>query len=172
MPEILDQIDQEEQLDRYYRLFVGRRSNYYLRQWRRLRHGQWLTFNSSSFLFGILWLLYRRMFRTAFLFLAVFLAEGFVEALFFRAWNIVPPLWWVGTRTLIFALLLGVLGNWLYLLHTREKVRQITRFYEPGEREEIMRLLGGTSWWPVVLFLLIIALTVFGLPSLGLVLGR
>ncbi len=172
MKEVLDHFDQNEETITDWRLFIGPAADYYLQQWRRLQRGDWLTFNSYAFLFGIFWMLYRQMLRPTVLFLSIYFAEGFLERFLFQILGIEAPLsWWFFGRVLLFALALGFLGNWIYYQYTLNTIRQIKTNYAPEEHQKILRLKGGTSILPVLLFvilILIIFLAVWMLRTLSL----
>jgi hypothetical protein len=157
MKDILDQFDLDEETVRDWRLFAGKRAGYYVQQWRRIKQGQWVSFNVSAFVFGVFWLLYRQMLRPTILYLSIFFAEGFVEKLVFQYLGFsIPPVWWIFTRTFLFALLLGLFGNWIYLIHAEDQIQRIKASYPPERQEQLLRLNGGTSFVPVILFLLLI----------------
>ncbi|MCB2377201.1 hypothetical protein LGH70_06380 [Hymenobacter sp. BT635] len=45
----------------YLKAFVGGNTSYYLYYWRLVREGKRASFNLHAFLFGIFWVIYRRM---------------------------------------------------------------------------------------------------------------
>lgn len=171
MRKILDDFETRDRQEENWRLFVGPRADYYLREWRKIKDGQRFTFNLWAFVFGVFWLLYRQMLRPTVLYLSLYFAAGFVEKIVFQSLGMpIPPIWWFAVRTLLFSLLLGLLGNWVYLIDAEGKIQQINSNYPPERRREMLRLKGGTSAVPVVLFvllILIILLTNFLLSPLA-----
>jgi len=157
MDDILDQFEREEERSACRRLFVGPNADYYLEQWRRMEEGQLLSFNVAAFAFGIFWLLYRQMLRPTLLYFAVYAGELFLEQLIVRGMGWKPlPLAWTFGRFFLFAVLLGLLGNWLYRLHTDEQIGRIRSRYEAPQQARMLQLKGGTSLIPIVLFICLI----------------
>lgn len=157
MKDILDQFEREEERAAQRRLFVGPGADYYLEQWRRLEEGQLLSFNPAAFVFGVFWLLYRQMLRPTLLYFALYIGELFLEKMIIRGlgWP-APPLWWFFGRMLLFALLLGLLGNWIYRVHADEQIERLREEYPPPQLDRVLRLKGGTSFIPVILFVCLI----------------
>ncbi|WP_158589616.1 MULTISPECIES: DUF2628 domain-containing protein [Clostridia] len=52
--------------------FVGKRKNYYARKWERMENTNGISFNVCSFLFGFLWLGYRKMYKMICLLAVIF----------------------------------------------------------------------------------------------------
>ena len=155
MKDVLDHFDQSDETVAEWRLFVGPGAEYYLQQWRRLRRGNWVNF--TIHVFSILWLVYRQMLVPTVIFLSVYFAEGFVERLLFNLLGFEVPLgWWFFGRVLLFALALGFLGNWIYYQYAVNAIRQIKKNYPPEDQQRILRLKGGTSFLPVLLFVILI----------------
>lgn len=157
MKDVLDHFEQSDETVAEWRSFVGPGADYYLQQWRRLRNGDWLTFNLYAFLFGIFWMLYRQMLRPTVIFLSVYFAEGFLERLVFQFLGFDAPLsWWFFGRVILFALALGFLGNWIYYQYALHAIRRIKENYPPEDHQRLFLLKGGTSILPVLLFVLLI----------------
>jgi hypothetical protein len=136
-----------EELD--LRVFVGPNADYYLRSWEpALRmHRVARGFNFWAFLFGVNWLLFRRMYRIAFAVYAILVADAFVEALFcvgMAGWDELPrgPALVVG---LIVALMCGAGANRWYLLHAQKVIAQVDALGLPtDERLKLLQCRGGT----------------------------
>jgi hypothetical protein len=122
--------------------FVGDEADYYLKAW--IKGGR-VSFNWAAFLFSAPWLLYRKMYGVA----VVFLLAGIALV------AVLPEI----VVTFGFALLCGFYGNWLYYRQARRVVRQV-RLQEPVEdtRVKILARRGGTSPIAVFVLLLIILL--------------
>lgn len=157
MKEILDHFSTDEEKLREWRWFVGPDADYYLESWVQIKNGHVFIFNIYAFIFNILWMLHRQLFRPAILFLSVFFAEGYLEKLIISQTDaIILPPWWTGIRVFIFAVALGFLGNWIYLKHTENTITQIKKKYQAERHQAMIRVKGGTSFIPVVLFIVIL----------------
>jgi len=157
MKEVLDQFEQSDETIAEWRLFVGPAADYYITQWRRIQNGDWLTFNIYAFLFSIFWMLYRQMLRPTIIFLSIYFAEGFLERFLFQVLGFEAPLgWWLFGRIVLFALGLGFLGNWIYYQYTINAIREIKALYPPADQKKMLKLKGGTSFLPVLLFIILI----------------
>ncbi len=144
----------EEKLKEKYRIFIGKNADYYLQKFEVFeKTGSALSWNWASFGFGIFWMVYRKMYLFAFLALLFmfFLNVLEVSLKFSPALSFFLSLWlWVG---------FGLFGNYLYYIHVKKKVMEISIQY-PSEEEQklILQKEGGTSWVSVFLFILIFIL--------------
>ena len=157
MKDILDHFEADDHTLIDWRRFVQEQADYYIEQWQAIQAGRWWSFNINAFLFGILWLLYRQMIKTAALFLGVYLIEGYVESLILGSLlrpDVLP--WWTAVRVGIFSFLIGAWGNRIYLNHVTRQIRSIKEEYPPEEWVGMLHLRGGTSIFPVLLFLLLL----------------
>ena len=122
------------------RAFLGLDASYYDEAWRVMAwRGQRWHWNGAAFLFGPLWLAWRRMYLPALAHL-VFL-------------SLIEPLAWQGTPPPVLALLVvgamilqGGFGNALYLRHFASVNRRIecSRLH-PAEHEAELAAQGGTN---------------------------
>lgn len=161
MQNILDHFDTDDQTLNEWRLFIGPDADYYIDSWLQIRHGQFFNFNIYAFVFSIFWMLYRQMFKATILYLSIFFAEGYLEKIIFYSTNFIHlPDWWFSIRIFIFSLILGFTGNWIYLLHTESSISEIKKKYIGENQDKIIKLRGGTSIIPVVLFVVILLLSV------------
>ena len=157
MNDILDHFEADEHTIVDWRRFIQEQADYYIEQWQGIQAGRWWSFNINAFLFSILWLLYRQMIRTSLLVLGVFFFEGYLESLIFRSilsTDVLP--WWTAIRVAVFSFLIGAWGNRLYLRYVTRQIRGIKEEYPPEEWVGMLHLRGGTSIFPVLLFLLLL----------------
>lgn len=141
--------------------FVGNRPDHFWSLWRR-HLGAPATFVGFSWPATILngaWLLYRKMYREAGVFLvATFAAAALVTLAEHAAGEPMPQL----GRALnaILAIGVGALGNGLYLRRARRVVAEVRRLDpDPAARLALLRRRGGVSYlWPTFAFLALIGL--------------
>jgi hypothetical protein len=129
------------------RAFVGpRAAGYYGRRWSRaLATGRLPGFNWAAMVCNFLWLLYRRMYKelaialgaTMALAAVVELLPGTVAAQLSPALDFAP------------GVVIGVLGNWLYLRRARRAVAAARALPSPDQRFTELVRRGGVSWLAV-----------------------
>ncbi len=132
-----------------------------------------VRFNAAAFLFGILWMGYRKMYVQAFVAIIIILAEALVEDTLFPTLSQHQG---VSTATtLAFNTIIGFVGNRLYIDFARRQVRKVV-LASAGETDELTRIRvrkrGGVAWYgPVLVLLLVAAMVVLPLviaDSLGI----
>jgi hypothetical protein len=135
------------------RAFAGQGGDYYW--WRWTRSGQrnrlWLSWNWPAAIFSLLWFSYRKMWRE---FLVIMLSD--------LAWGVVESMvaTWLGRETLLgiwldmllYSVVLGLLGNFLYVRRARLEVGEARRKFPDDQARQTAQLssVGGTSWWWVL----------------------
>jgi len=132
------------------RAFVGRAARYYLVKWRTLRDGggQTADFNWAAFLFPVYWLLFRKMYAEAAVFLAlcfglsitasVLLVEssGYAQAVALMAYLLSNAS----------ALALGAVANSLYYRKARRTIAQVrANEHDPNRSCELIGRWGGSN---------------------------
>ena len=144
--------------DEYAWSFFGANAEYYLDLWRLRQQGKTATFSIAAFFLGLFWVLYRRMYLVAVLLVVAQMLEAAVEE------GVLGLQHSTGTNllgTLVQATLLGFFGNKLYLWHAERKMRKLIALNLPRqELLERLRRAGGTSWWPLLIVLGVVALWV------------
>ena len=159
--QVLDQFEYEDHNKEEWAAFIVDQSNYYLQAWTRIKNGNFLIFNPYAFFFNIFWLLYRQMFKTLVLYLSFFFAEGYIEKVVLSSLNIHSmPSHWIYIRIFVFTLALGFLGNWFYLLHAEEIIKNIKKQYTQDQHLRLFELRGGTSFIPVLLFTVVVIMII------------
>ena len=73
--DILDHFDPTEELIEDWQLYIGQDASYYIKEWLKIRNGHVFTFNLSALIFNVFWMLYRKMYQPAILYLSFFFAE-------------------------------------------------------------------------------------------------
>lgn len=142
-----------------WRSFIGPNARYYINAWLNIRNGHWFSFNMYAFAFNIFWLLYRKMYQPAILFLSLFFAEGFLERVFFYFYEMkMPAISWYVLRVFVFAGLLGFLGNWIYYNFTQFKIQWLKSQYGKFRYKKFLPIQGGTTIYPILGALIFTAL--------------
>jgi hypothetical protein len=148
--------------------FAGRKGRYYWHFWSRARPGRrFAGFNWAAAIFNLTWLLYRRMYSEFAVALgaAVTLGVGelFLEPLIGKdAGRTVSRI-----DSLALGLVVGFLGNWLYLRRARAAVARARLLATPAEQHAFLASRGGTSWLAVLISLVVSALVAFAAYWIG-----
>lgn len=135
-------------------IFIGPRAETYLTLWVRQEY----RFCWAGLLFGMFWLLYRKMYIFAFYTLLVSIAWVFLIYVFGISLEYAVAL------NILIALALGVFGDSFYRSFVNEKVKDFQA--NPKDGLEILQLRGGVTWSvPLMwLFLQILAVIFVMLP--------
>jgi Protein of unknown function (DUF2628) len=118
--------------------FVGEKYAYYQQKW-QLAPGQFTGFNIAAFFLGVFWLIYRKMYLYATIFLAIIIVDISIEMFYPLPDIIGKSLNWA------IAAVFGVLGNYWYKLHTAKKVKAITESFPPDQVQAELIKQGGTN---------------------------
>lgn len=121
------------------RAFIGTNAGYYIRQFSKF--SQWgvakfaPTWNWSCFGFTWLWFLYRKMYLNALITFVIFCVPGV---------------------NVILHIVAGVVGNYLYHMHVKEKILEIRRVHQSAHnRDAILLEVGGVHKWVITLGVII-----------------
>ena len=146
------------------RHLVGPNADYYVDRWALLdRRAARLGFNWPALLFGPLWMLYRRMYRTCGLWVGTVFLLSILEVLFASLLHIdaVPEVLDLAPRLAIGAAC-GVFGTYWYYLETRRRYRRLLGAEPPTPAA--LEAAGGVSrpavWIGAVVTLAFLALSV------------
>ena len=151
MYEILDEYESNAKHIKDWQLFVGPNADYYINAWLNLQRGHRFQFNIWAFSFNVFWLLYRKMYQPAILFLSIFFAEGFLETLVIRYNRLsINLFWWNSARIFVYAFILGMIGNWVYYQHCQFHTRVLEKRFGPKHYQTRLPEAGGTSFWPII----------------------
>jgi hypothetical protein len=132
--------------------FVGKRASYYWRKSARNRHDDGLMagWNWAAAFLSIFWLLYRRMHKEFWITVGILVMWGAAEGVLEEAAQLGSE----ATRSIerignfVFAAVMGMIGNGLYLRRVRREVLQSRRLFSAdpqGQRAHLAKR-GGTSW--------------------------
>ncbi|MDV2583027.1 DUF2628 domain-containing protein [Alkalibacillus haloalkaliphilus] len=147
--------------------YIGKKYWYYIKSFTDMKRKQSkLSWNFAAFLFGVMWLAYRKMYRHAVAF--AFLKVVIVGVLVYRQLHEHSTDWFLlAIVGVIFAahLIIGALGNQFYMVHVYRNVKILA--YTPVSREAQVsgaEKTGQTSFISSVIALL--ALAVFSMALL------
>lgn len=147
-----------------YAAVVGRNFAVYRRRWRLdqgVPHASG-TWHWPAFLFGLPWMMYRRMYRVAMLWVAVLVASSVAEAL------LDVPQAFSSISSLALGVTAGVFANHWYLRHCQRQIAQARALVgsDPAALEQELARRGDVSWLGLVLSLAAILLLLVGLAFL------
>jgi hypothetical protein len=139
-------------------LFVGAKYQSYYKEKFDLMTAQQSQagFNLAAFLFGVLWMFYRKMYAYGFMAIGLMFVVGVIEEIF-KLSGIVS--------SVIFAIMYGVWGNSLYKHYVDKKIELIAENSYSASLDQQLQEEGGTSIWAALLLLgtaiALICLTIF-----------
>jgi tetratricopeptide (TPR) repeat protein len=135
------------------RTYVGKNADYYVAKWQGIKTlYRGLSWNWWAFFAGFLWLGYRKMYKTALMFIGLFCLADVAFALYGKA-----PIH--NAYNGAFSVM-GFLGNHLYLVQAQKAISKAEASF-PGDAEAqkaAVAKAGGTSWLGVVLVLLLVCI--------------
>ncbi|MHC1655381.1 GYF domain-containing protein [Stenotrophomonas maltophilia] len=147
-----------------YAAVVGRNFALYRRRWRLdqgVPHASG-TWHWPAFLFGLPWMMYRRMYRVAMLWIAVLVVSSVTEAL------LDVPEAFSSISSLVLGVTAGVFANHWYLRHCQRQIAQARALKgnDPVVLQEELVRRGGVSWLGLVLSLAAVLALLVGLSFL------
>lgn len=120
------------------RAYVGANSHYYIQSFSKFtitgREKFCATWNWSCFGFTFLWMLYRKMYMLALITFVIFCIPGL---------------------NIILHIGVGIVGNYLYYQHVKEKIREIRATQSPQNFYPVLEEMGGVNKWVVTLGIVI-----------------
>jgi len=167
MSEILDDYSVIPDGDEETKLihFFEKNSDYYLAKWKEFKTGKFYTFNLMAFLFGIMWFLYRKMYKEAGILSLIIIVETCVSLYFIGDQSELSKTYDYVMQA-VYAIVTGFVGNYLYMRSTQRKLSMVDSFnYQGDSLEAHLRKVGGTSWLAVIvgvlIFIVLLAIIMF-----------
>lgn len=147
-------------------IFVGKNYAYYAKKWdAAIRPGSLKGYNVAAFFLGVFWLVYRKMYQYAAIFMGLIALDIVIESLLP---NPLPDAVSHGINIGI-AVAFGALGNTLYKTHVDKKVKEITANFPPEQVAAELAKQGGVNpkaaWGFAALVLLLVGLVIWILIS-------
>ena len=143
-----------------YEDFFQKSNSYYLEQLKYYDEGKKFRFNYAALIFGLFWFLYRKMYLEFFIIFAFY----YVETLFENT-VLVKTIGIEQTKlvniivTVIPLIVLGIIGNNLYIKKAKRTVKIATEKYsEYEEQKKLLNKKGGTSFLYITILLVLIIL--------------
>ncbi|MDD2582775.1 MAG: DUF2628 domain-containing protein [Desulfuromonadaceae bacterium] len=119
-------------------VFVGDNASYYIQIFSKFtisgRERFCVTWNWSTFGFTFLWMLYRKMYILALVTFVAFCIPGI---------------------NIILHIVVGMVGNYLYYRHVKEKIVEIRSTQSPQNFYPVLREMGGVNRWVISLAVII-----------------
>lgn len=121
--------------------FVGKSFAFYQQKWQKSKadNNNPMSWNMAAFFLGLVWMVYRKMYKYAFIVFGVIVVEsifeemlGFSSAMTYAA-------------NIVFALIFGFYGNAIYQRHVNNKIAEITTSYPPEKVELEIERQGGVN---------------------------
>jgi hypothetical protein len=133
--------------------FVGKNNDYYQEKWQKMADNQNnpASWNVAALFLGFVWLIYRKMYRYAAIFIALVALDSWIE------WYYPLPNYMSNTVNILIALGFGVYGNFLYKQHVTNKIKLISANTPPQQLNKALAMAGGVNLigaWVVGLLLL------------------
>lgn len=153
----MDQFEDNDDLVKQWRIFIGLHANYYVREWLQIRKGKLLSFNLYAFCFGIFWLLYRKMYQPSVIVLSIYFAEGYLESIIIKDLPFEAYTWEL-VRIGIYFTFIGFTGNWIYYIHTQHELSKLLASPKKSNLTLALRKRGGISFLPIITLFLCILL--------------
>lgn len=150
-------------------LFVGKKHEYYRKQWQKMDEQKKNTsFNFAAFFFAFLWFGYRKMYKYVFIFSLLFLAIDFLLLSIIHIIDI--DFYTPGIDRAInlgVAVFFGILGNHFYRSHMGSQITKIEgKATDENERNMMVIRKGGTSIGGIFLAILIF-ISVYLIPTIA-----
>lgn len=147
--------------------FVGVNYSYYQAKWQKIADNKNnpMTWNWAAFFLGVVWLVYRKMYHYALIFIGLIVLDIMIESFF-------PlPEVFSNAVNLMIALGFGFYGNALYQMHMNKKVSEIVQTYPPAQLEAELTAQGGVNlagaWTLGVFLVVLVGVAVWAVLTVG-----
>lgn len=135
--------------------FVGENYEFYRAKWQKSadNNNNPMSWNTAAFFLGVVWLVYRKMYNYALIFVGLIALDMLIE------WFYPLPDSMSNVVNILIALGFGFYGNALYQMHVNRKTSDIVSMSPPEQIEAELKAQGGVNAagaWSVGLFLLAI----------------
>lgn len=126
--------------------FIGTNVEYYRDKFNEMRMlNQKITLNWAALLFGVFWMLYRKMYGVAAAAIVATILVGCLGAA-------------GGALGLVLTVCYGLFGNYLYMMTVQKRVTELQRFAEPA-RSQYIEKYAGVSGTAVLIGIVVVALS-------------
>lgn len=133
-------------------LLGPKNTEYYMDKWNRSQENpNFISWNWPAFLFGVIWLFFRKMYAVA----------GIVIGISFASWLILPS-WGQSMLSLGLMIAFGLLANQIYIKQSIDKIRatKVSTSFNPQILSQRLREIGGITWVPVIIASVLLGLLI------------
>ena len=149
--------------EEHYKLYFGKKADYYLDVVKDFDSGKKVVFNIFSFFFGLFWMFYRKLYIPILVVAILLFVEGMIEQLILTIMNAS-----VGTETfvdrismIVWGALLGLFGNRIYIRQANRKIAKITALnLSKEETNHRIKKAGGTTLIPHLIIVVIVGIII------------
>ncbi|OCA70788.1 hypothetical protein BBI01_12670 [Chryseobacterium artocarpi] len=145
-----------------YEDLFQKRNSYYLEKLELYENGKKFTFNYATFIFGLLWFLYRKMYlETIVIFLILYTETAFENFFLTDKIGIEQTKLVSFIITILSLIVAGFSGNYLYIKRAKRTIKKAEKkFSEYEQRKKYLTKKGGTQllYIGILLTLLIVAI--------------
>lgn len=126
--------------EEYVKQFIGSKYSYFASKYAVAEKNNKMSWNWAGLIFNFMWLAYRKMYKFSYAFIALVVIETLIQSIF----NISDKL--INSINLSIAVMIGYYGNYYYMLHARNKVKEIVATCNPEQVSNELARQGGTSY--------------------------
>lgn len=149
--------------EEHYRKYFGPQADYHLGVLNQMEEGKKNVFNFYAFLFGIFWLLYRRMYWVALAFLAIAMLWGLIESGLIELFKLHQYSEIIGRGSMF--LLGGILGAFINRIYLKRSNTKISKIIDTSNSEEEidsrLKEAGGITFIPHLFMVFIVLLVIY-----------
>lgn len=127
--------------DLHIQTFVGDNYEYYRAKWQKSadNNNNPMSWNWAAFFLGVVWLVYRKMYNYALIFVGLIALDMLIETFY-------PlPDFMGNVVNIVIALAFGFYGNALYQMHVNQKTGEIVSMSPPDQVEPELKAQGGVN---------------------------
>lgn len=150
--------------EEHYKLYFGKKADYYFDIVTELDSGKRVVFNLFSFLFGLFWMLYRKLYLPLLIVVILIFLESMIEQTILISINASPVTEAVVEKISLFiwVSLLGFFGNTMYINQANRKITKILALnLTIEETDRKIKKAGGTTLIPHLIIAAIIAAFIY-----------
>ncbi|MEC4003619.1 DUF2628 domain-containing protein [Flavobacterium sp. SUN052] len=138
----------------YFEIFFKKSIEYYIDKVEKFEKGKRISFNLPAFLFGIFWILYRKMYKQSLLIFGIILIFTTAQQILFLKLNYSIEL----NKLIQFSInitlcfFVGFFGNWIYIKHAKKKINEALTKFDSDEilKKKYIAKTSGTSILTVI----------------------
>lgn len=151
--------------DELFEAYFKKGTGYYNSVLVDVKAGKKTIFGIMPFLLSIFWMLYRKMYLSAFIYLIIInLLSEFFEFILFNYFSYISLTGFTAIYNITIASIFGLFGNWLYIKDAERKITQLkNKYYDRETLIAQVRKKGGIDIFSPLLLLAILVLFMYGM---------